>query len=161
MAQKLKVTDKVRKVVQPIADKLGYDIWDIDFVKEGTLWILRIEIDKEGGVFIDDCEKMSKAINKPLDELDPIKQSYILEVSSPGIDRRLSRPEHFQKMTGQKILIRLIRPKDGVRELIGTLKDFKDGQIYFNTHDGISHIINIKETASIRLYAEGLTQEFN
>lgn len=108
----------VTAIAEPIAEQLGLKIWDIRFVKEGASWILRIFIDKEGGVSIDDCVEMSHAINKPLDEADPIEQSYCLEVSSPGTDRELTRPAHFESYIGADIIVRLFRPiETGEREL--------------------------------------------
>jgi ribosome maturation factor RimP len=86
------VAETVRKLVLPYAETLGLSVWDVRYVREGGAWYLRIFIDKEGGVGIEDCEKLSRAIDKPLDELDPIKESYCLEVSSPGINRELTRP---------------------------------------------------------------------
>ena len=82
----------VWQIAQPIAESLGLELWDVRFVKEGADWFLRIFIDKEDGVSIDDCEAMSRAIDKPLDDADPISQSYCLEVSSPGVERELVRP---------------------------------------------------------------------
>lgn len=112
----------VSAIAEPIAKELGLKIWDIRFVKEGATWYLRIFIDKEGGVSIDDCVNMSHAINKPLDEADPIEQSYCLEVSSPGTDRELTRPAHFEAYIGAAINVRLIRPLEtGERELHCTL----------------------------------------
>ena len=83
-------------IAAPIAEQLGLDIWDIRFVKEGADWFLRIFIDKDGGVTIEDCENMSRAMDAPLDEADPIPQSYCLEVSSPGVERELTRDSHFE-----------------------------------------------------------------
>ena len=117
----------VWEIAKPVADELGLDIWDIRFVKEGSDWFLRIFIDKEGGVGITDCENMSRAIDKPLDEADPIEQSYCLEVSSPGIERDLTRDSHFEACKGQKIKIKLIRALDGKREFSGILEDY-DGK---------------------------------
>ena len=91
----------VKSIVEPIAKEMGLEIWDIRFLKEGSQWYLRIFIDKEGGVSIDDCVDLTHAINKPLDEADPIEQAYCLEVSSPGIERELTRPEHFEKFIGE------------------------------------------------------------
>lgn len=108
----------VTAIVQPIAEQLGLRLWDVRFVKEGAQWYLRIFIDKDGGVSIDDCVDMSHAINKPLDEADPIEQSYCLEVSSPGTDRELTRPAHFEAYIGADVVVRLIRPLEtGEREL--------------------------------------------
>lgn len=108
----------VTAIAEPIAEQLGLKLWDVRFVKEGAQWYLRVFIDKEGGVGIDDCVDMSHALDKPLDEADPIEQAYCLEVSSPGTDRELSRPAHFEAYLGEKIIVRLIRPLEtGEREL--------------------------------------------
>ena len=103
----------VWEIAEPIAQSLGLEIWDIRFEKEGADWFLRIFIDKADGVSIDDCVEMSHAIDKPLDEADPIEQSYCLEVSSPGLERDLKRDAHFEKSIGDKIMVKLIRPVDG------------------------------------------------
>lgn len=120
----------VRKIAEPIAKELGLEIWDIRFVKEGAQWYLRIFIDKEGGVSIDDCVDMTHAINKPLDEADPIEQAYCLEVSSPGVERELTRDEHFERYIGSAVMVKTIRPTiDGKREFKGILESFDDGNI--------------------------------
>lgn len=109
-------------LAKPIAEKLGLNLWDVRFQKEGAVWYLRIFIDKPSGVTIEDCEAMSRAIDEPLDKLDPIEQNYCLEVSSPGIERDLIRDEHFEEFLGAPIMVKLIRPNEnGVRELKGTL----------------------------------------
>ena len=103
MAQKRKsgnTVAAVAKLCEPFAQQLGLTIWDIRYVKEGSYWYLRIFIDKPEGVTLDDCEAMSRAINDPLDQLDPIDGEYCLEVCSPGIDRELVRPEHFEAFLG-------------------------------------------------------------
>ncbi len=120
---------KVWAIGEPIAKELGLSLWDVRFVKEGASWFLRIFIDKEGGVTVDDCADFSHAIDKPLDDADPIDQSYYLEVSSTGLERELTRSEHYELMQGRKIKIKLIRPVDGERELDGCLEAFKDNII--------------------------------
>ncbi len=90
----------VEELAVPIAADLGLRIWDVRYLKEGSQWFLRVFIDKDGGVDINDCENMSRALDAPLDELDPIAGEYILEVSSPGIERELIRPEHFMQFIG-------------------------------------------------------------
>jgi len=119
----------VTGIAQPVAESLGLSLWDVQFKKEGSSWFLRLIIDKPGGVFIDDCEKLSRAVDKLLDEADPIEQSYFLEVSSPGIARELTRQEHYEKMTGNPVVVRLIRPRDGIREFSGELKGLIDGHV--------------------------------
>ena len=110
--------DAVREIAQPLAEQLGLSLWDVRFVKEGADWFLRIYIDKEGGVSIDDCVDMTHAVNTPLDEQDVVPGTYTLEVSSPGINRQLTRPEHFAAMMGKQVWVRFIRPfADGSREV--------------------------------------------
>ncbi len=120
-ANKKSTVEKVEQIVSPIAKDLGLDIWDIRYLKEGASWFLRIFIDKDGGVDIDDCERMSRAIDQPLDDADIIKEQYFLEVSSPGLFRELVKPEHFERFKGESVTVRLIRPIDGVKEFSGVL----------------------------------------
>lgn len=142
----------VRALAEPIAAGLGLSVWDVRFLKEGADWFLRIFIDKPGGVGIDDCEAMSRAIDKPLDELDPIDQSYCLEVSSPGMNRELVRPEHFAAFLDSPVRVKLIRPReDGARTLDGTLKRYENGEIQLRADDGELLVLNLKDTASVRV----------
>ncbi len=142
----------VSAIAQPIAEGLGLRLWDVRFVKEGADWFLRIFIDKDGGVGIDDCVAMSHALDKPLDEADPIEQSYCLEVSSPGTDRELTRPAHFEACLGCAVKARLIRPlEDGRRELIGILESHdKDGFVLDSGEDG-KRLLSRKEVSWVRL----------
>lgn len=142
---------KVWEVVEPIARELNLEIWDVKFVKEGAEHYLRIFIDKEDGVGIDDCVDLTHAIDEPLEELDPIDCSYCLEVSSPGIERQLSRPEHFEKMMGEKIKVRLIKAQDNIRDFSGVLNDFDNGQITLLLNSGEEKVIDRKQTSWIRL----------
>ena len=141
----------VWEIAEPIAKELGLSIWDIRFVKEGADWFLRIFIDKDGGISIEDCENMSRAIDKPLDEADPIEQSYCLEVSSPGIKRDLSRESHFEACKGEKIKVKLIRAVDGIREFSGILEDYEGMKIVLRLEDGSAMNIDKKETSYIKL----------
>ncbi len=145
------VSAAVRKIAEPIAQELGVEIWDIRFVKEGADWFLRIILDKDGGIGIEDCEKFSRAIDKPLDEADPIEQSYCLEVSSPGLERDLTRPEHFEKYKGSAIKVKLIRPHEGKREFSGILEDTDGKMIVLRLEDGSALEVDKKETSFIRL----------
>ncbi|MBR0348960.1 MAG: ribosome maturation factor RimP [Acutalibacteraceae bacterium] len=141
----------VWEIAEPIAQSLGLEIWDVRFEKEGADWFLRVFIDKEGGVSIDDCVDMSHAIDKPLDEADPIEQSYCLEVSSPGLERDLKRDAHFEKSLGEKIMVKLIRPVDGQREFKGTLESYDNGNFELLLEDGTKLMINKKETSYVKL----------
>lgn len=141
----------VTAIAKPIADELGLRLWDVRFVKEGANWYLRIFIDKEGGVGIDDCVAMSHALDKPLDEADPIEQSYCLEVSSPGIERELTRPEHFEAYLGSNVIVRLIRPlESGERELHAVL-DAHDSSGFTVTFGSRTIVLERKEVSWVRL----------
>lgn len=114
-------------LAEPLLEQMGLRLWDIRFEKEGGVWFLRFFIDKEGGVDINDCERFSRAIDPVLDAADPIEQSYCLEVSSPGVERELTRPWHFEENLGRKVNARLIRAKNGIREFSGILESYETG----------------------------------
>ena len=141
----------VRAIAEPIAQSLGLSIWDVRFLKEGATWYLRIFIDKPGGVSIDDCVDLTHAINGPLDAADPIEQAYCLEVSSPGVERELTRDEHFRAYLGAPVKVRTIRPVDGARDFAGTLEDYADGQIALRLPDGAGLSFAKKEVSWVKL----------
>lgn len=151
MASKGNIVSKVYDVVEPFAKQLGLVIWDIRFCKEGTEHYLRIFIDKEGGVGVDDCVDLTHLISKPLDEADPIRESYMLEVSSPGIERELVKEEHFLRYIGADVLMRTIRPVDGVRDFCGKLLSYDAGVLTVLLKDDTSITLNKKETSFIKL----------
>ena len=138
-------------IVEPFAEELGLKIWDVRFLKEGSSWYLRIFIDKDGGVSIDDCVDLTHAINKPLDEADPIEQAYFLEVSSPGVERDLVRDEHFTAYIGEKIKVKMIRPVEGKREFSGILADYSDGNISISLGDEGGFTFTKKEASWIKV----------
>ena len=115
------IASTVRQLVTPTADELGYYIWDVEFVKEGADKYLRITIDNEEGITIEDCEKFHRAIDPVLDEADPIPEAYILEVSSPGIERDLKCDEHIYACTDWDVEVKLYAPRDGVKQFRGVL----------------------------------------
>ncbi len=130
------ISETVYSIAKPIAESLNLEIWDVKFVKEGPNRYLRIFIDNDSGITLEDCEKMSRAINEPLDELDPIPFSYILEVCSPGIERELTKDWHFQKYIGSEIVIKFIRPNENKeKESVGTLVNFDKNFITIKTSD--------------------------
>lgn len=155
MAEKKKgsTTEIVRALAEPLAKELGLIIWDVTFTKEGADWYLRIFIDKEGGVGIDDCVDLTRAINPVLDSEDPIPQEYTLEVSSPGINRKLTRPEHFEAFLEAPVRVKLIRPlENGVRELEGILIDVaENGDFEVITEEDTTVTFTRKECASVNL----------
>lgn len=153
-SEKKSTVEIVTGLVQPIIDRLGLQLWDVRFEKEGSIWYLRVFIDKEEGVNIDDCENVSRQLSPLLDEADPIPQSYTLEVSSPGIGRDLRRPQHFAAFMGADIHLRLIRPVEGERDFIGRLTGYGDGKITLLLDDDLEMTVGTDETAFVRLYEE-------
>ncbi len=151
MAKGGNTVKKVWEIAEPLAKELGLEIWDIRFLKEGAEWYLRIFIDKQGGVSIDDCVDMTHAINGPLDEEDPIEQAYLLEISSPGIERELIRDEHFTRFIGEKIKVKMIRPVDGKREFSGILENCEDGNITLRLNDEGGFTFTKKEASWVKL----------
>lgn len=144
-----KVTDTVAALARPIVEEKGCSLWDVEYVKEAGEWFLRLYIDKEGGVSIDDCEAVSRPVSDLLDERDPIPGSYTFEVSSAGLERALRKPEHFAACMGQKVDVKLYRPLDGKREFTGPLEGCQDGAV---TVDG--RTFEKKDVAQVRLHAE-------
>ena len=124
------IASVVRELVTPVADEMGLFIWDVEFVKEGADKYLRITLDSEEGININDCETFHRAIDPILDEADPISESYILEVSSPGIERELKYPEHIDACEGWDVEIKLYAPKNGSKQYRGVLLGYdEDGCI--------------------------------
>ncbi len=151
MAKENNTEKKVQSILEPILTENALELADIEFVKEGPNWYLRVYIDKQGNVTIQDCEMVSRALEKKLDEADFIEQAYVLEVSSPGIDRPLKKPEHFQKYAGEVIDIKLYKPFEGKKEYQGQLKSLQDGIITIIQEDGTEIHFEQKQTASVRL----------
>lgn len=140
------------ELAAPILEEMGLQLWDVVYEKEGSGWYLRYYVDKDGGIDINSCEAFSRAISDVLDEADPIDGSYTLEVSSPGIERQLTRDWHFETLMGQQLLVRLIRPVEGVRDFIGTLTDYRDGTLTLLLDEKTEMNVERGETAFIRLY---------
>ncbi|MDQ1003726.1 ribosome maturation factor RimP [Neobacillus sp. NPDC093182] len=122
-----KVTEVVEELTQPILQELELELVEIEFVKEGKNWFLRVYIDKENGVDIEDCGIVSERLSEKLDELDPITQNYFLEVSSPGAERPLKKAKDFEKAIGKNVFIKTYEPIDGEKGFEGKLLDY-DGQ---------------------------------
>ena len=154
------VSQRVWEMCGPLAQELGLSLWDVQFVKEGADWFLRVFIDKEGGVSIDDCVDMTHALSPVLDREDPIPQEYLLEVSSPGLERRLTRPEHFAAYVGRPVRARLIRPlENGQRELCGILLRAEEGgQLEIQLDEETSVTVEKKECSSVHSVDEGLDE---
>ncbi|MBR4622902.1 MAG: ribosome maturation factor RimP [Ruminococcus sp.] len=124
----MNTVEKVRQLAQPLCDEQELFLWDVRFEKEGASWYLKILIDRDGGVDMDAVEKFTRPMNELLDEADPIQQSYILEVGSPGLGRELRREEHFIVCIGDEVRVKTIRPVNGEREFIGILYSFEKNE---------------------------------
>ena len=146
-----KVTDTVAALALPVVEGAGCALWDVEYVKEAGQWFLRVYIDKEGGVSIDDCEAVSRPLSDLLDEADPIEGSYTFEVSSAGADRALKKPEHFARFLGEEVEVKLYRPREGRKEFVGRLKGFEDGAVTLDM-DGQETLFTKQEIALVRLY---------
>ncbi|KRQ86987.1 Ribosome maturation factor RimP [Caloramator mitchellensis] len=127
-----KIIEIVEKLARPIAESFGLEVVDVQFVKENNEWFLRVFIDKEEGITIDDCTNVSRRLSDKLDEIDPISVSYYLEVSSPGINRPLKNDKDFKRFINHNIKIKLFEAINGKKVLKGLLEDYRDGKILLN-----------------------------
>lgn len=130
-----KITDAVCALAQPVAESLGIEIWDIEYVKEAGTRFLRVYIDKADGVSIQDCESFSRALDPILDEADPIPESYTFEVSSAGAERVLKRPSDFERFLGSDVSVKLYQPVDGSKQFVGVLQSYDDGDVTILQND--------------------------
>ena len=144
-----KVTDVVAALALPVVEQAGCELWDVEYVREAGAWFLRLYIDKEGGVDILDCERVSRAVSELLDEADPIEGSYTFEVSSAGLDRVLRTPAHFAQCMGRKVDVKLYHPVDGRKGTAGMLTGYEDGAVLV---DGVR--FEKKDVAQVRLHVE-------
>jgi ribosome maturation factor RimP len=124
-----KITDIVSALALPIAENIGVELWDVEFVKEGSERYLRIFIDREDGITIDLCEGMSRSIDPLLDDLDCIPEPYILEVSSAGLERELKKPEHYERFIGAEVEVKLYKAVDGAKKFAGRLLSCSGGGV--------------------------------
>ena len=125
----MKVTEQVAQFAKPIVEGFGCQLWDVEYVREGSERFLRVYIDKDGGIDIDDCEKIHRALDPVLDEKDPIAESYYFEVCSAGLERALKRPGDFERFMGSPITVKLYRPRNGLKEIPCVLRGYEDGRI--------------------------------
>lgn len=146
-----KVTETVAALAAPIVEKAGCSLWDVEYVKEAGEWFLRVYIDKEGGVSIDDCEAVSRPLSDLLDEKDPIEGSYTFEVSSAGADRVLKKPEHFERFMDAEVEVKLYRPREGRKEFVGLLRSYEDGAVTLEMGNETLSFTK-QEIALVRLY---------
>lgn len=140
----------LEEIAAPICEECGVYVYECEYKKEGGDYYLRLFIDKEGGVSIEDCENVSRKVNEKLDELDPIKEAYIFEVSSPGMDRKLTRDWHFEKALGKDVDLKLFAPFEGSKTLTGTLIGYDHSLLTLKIGERTVRIEKGK-TSSIRL----------
>ena len=149
----MKVTELVAEFARPIVEAHGCELWDVEYVREGSDYFLRLYLDKEGGVNIDDCEAVSRAVDPILDKKDPIPGSYHFEVCSAGLERVLKRPSDFQRFLGSPITVKLYRPRNGLKEIPCVLKAYDEGKL---TVEAGKETITFEksEVAQVRLRVE-------
>jgi ribosome maturation factor RimP len=133
---KLSIAEKVDELLRSTVEGLGYVLWDVEFVREGTERILRITIDSENGIGIEDCETVHHAIDPIIDEADPIDCSYSLQVSSPGLERDLKTDFHYLSCIGEEVELKLFAPIDGKKTYRGVLESYDDGVIVLSDNSG-------------------------
>ena len=148
-----KITDLTAQLARPVVEENGCTLWDVEYVKEAGSWYLRVYIDKETGVSIDDCEAVSRAIDPVLDERDPIPDSYNFEVCSAGLERQLKRPSDFAQFMGSSVSVKLFRSVNGAKEFVGTLTGYEDGAVTIEAA-GATHTFQKNEVAQVRLHVE-------
>ena len=123
----MKITEQVELFAKPVVESFGCKLWDVEYVREGSERYLRLYIDKDGGVDIEDCEKIHRAVDPILDEKDPIAESYHFEVCSAGLERALKRPADFEQFMDSPVTVKLYRPRNGLKEIPGILRGYEDG----------------------------------
>ena len=134
------IEEKVEQVIEKTINELGYELYDVEYAKEGKDYFLRIFIDKNEGIDLNDCEKVNDAVNPILDAADYIKEQYFLEISSPGIDRTLRKDKHLKQNIGEKVEIKLFKPINKQKNIIGILKDYNAEQIEIETSEEVCKI---------------------
>ena len=149
----MKITETVRQFAEPVVQAHGCSLWDVEYVREGADWFLRLYIDKPGGVDINDCEAISRAVDPILDEKDPVPDSYNFEVCSAGLERQLKRPADFAQFMGSSVSVKLFRPVNGAKEFVGTLTSYENGAVTIETA-GTTQTFQKNEVAQVRLHVE-------
>lgn len=148
-----KTEQTVLSLSEPIAGKMGCFIYDVEYKKEGQERYLRVFADKDGGITLDECEAISRELSNALDESDPISENYFLEVSSPGIERKLTKPKHFEMYIGSLVDVGLYKAIDGAKTLCGVLLNFENDEITLGAGDEEIKI-KLSDTSSVRLHFE-------
>ena len=154
MSKRENYETRTEELLKPIAEANGVEIYDVEYVKEGSEWYLRCYIDKEEGVNINDCEAVSRALSDELDKVDFIEDAYILEVSSPGLGRQLKKDKHFQRSLLSEVDVKCYKPINGVKDFTGILKAFDENTLTLEMDSGKEKedvIFNRKDIATVKL----------
>ena len=146
-----KLTDRIAELAAPVVEEAGCRLWDVEYVREAGTWYLRVFIDKDGGVSIDDCEAISRALDPILDREDPFSDSYVFEVGSAGADRELKRPRDFEEFMGSEVEVRLYQPLSGSKRFVGTLEAYDDGAVTLVLPDKKIRRFEKNQIAQVRL----------
>ena len=149
-----KITDLTAQLARPVVEANGCSLWDVEYVKEAGSWYLRVYIDKETGVSIDDCEAVSRVLSDLLDEADPIESSYVFEVGSAGLERQLKRPSDFARFMGSPVLVKTYQNRDGRKEFAGKLAGYEDGAVLLDMGGAEPVRFEKNEVALVRLRVE-------
>lgn len=142
---------KTEQMILPLLEENHFELYDVEYVKEGGNWYLRAYIDKEGGITVDDCELVSRALSDMLDKNDFIPDAYILEVSSPGLGRQLKKDKHFAKSIGEQVEVKLFKAINKIKDFEGILVGFDEEKIIIETEDGAQMELNRQDIAMVRL----------
>lgn len=142
-----KITEKVEALAKPVIEDEGCELWAVEYVREAGTWYLRVLIDKDGGVGIDDCERISRRLDPILDEADPIPDSYVFEVGSAGAERELKRPSDFERYIGSEVEVKLYQPYRGKKSYVGCLEAYEDGNVTVS-----SVLLKKEQIAQVKLH---------
>ena len=142
-----KITEKVEALAKPVVEEEGCELWAVEYVREAGTWYLRVLIDKDGGVGIDDCERISRRLDPILDEADPIPDSYVFEVGSAGAERELKRPSDFERYIGAEVEVKLYQPYQGKKSYVGSLEAYEDGNVTVS-----SVLLKKEQIAQVKLH---------
>ena len=142
-----KITEKVEALAKPVVEDEGCELWAVEYVREAGSWSLRVLIDKDGGVGIDDCERISRRLDPILDEADPIPDSYVFEVGSAGAERELKRPSDFERYIGSEVEVKLYQPYQGKKSYVGSLEAYEDGNVTVS-----SVLLKKEQIAQVKLH---------
>ena len=151
MTKRERYEQKTEEILNPIIEEYGFELVDVEYVKEGSTWYPRAYIDKPGGISIDDCEAVSRRLSDILDEKDYIDEAYILEVSSPGLGRPLRKEKDFKRSLGEEVEIRTYRMIEKQKEFTGTLKEYDENTVTIEEEGGNVRIFEKSDIALIRL----------